>query len=86
MNGHMVLASGYPVLGAFLTIVFLVGAAVWLILLFRVISDLFSDDSVSGAGKALWLVFLIFLPFLGVFLYLIARGDKARQPESHRRS
>ncbi|MEV5282577.1 SHOCT domain-containing protein [Streptomyces sp. NPDC051994] len=46
----------------------------WLILLFRVIGDIFRDDALSGWGKAGWTLFVCVLPFLGVFVYLIARG------------
>ncbi|WP_442911040.1 SHOCT domain-containing protein [Kitasatospora sp. NBC_01266] len=46
----------------------------WFFLLFRVFGDLFRDDSVSGGGKAGWSIFLILVPFLGVIVYLIARG------------
>ncbi|WP_329467667.1 SHOCT domain-containing protein [Streptomyces sp. NBC_01431] len=46
----------------------------WLILLFRVIGDIFRDDVLSGWGKAGWTLFVCVLPFLGVFIYLIARG------------
>ncbi|MET0830928.1 MAG: SHOCT domain-containing protein [Acidimicrobiia bacterium] len=43
--------------------------------LFMVIGDLFRDRSMGGAGKAVWAIVLIFLPFLGTFIYLIARGS-----------
>jgi hypothetical protein len=43
-------------------------------LLFRIIGDIFRDDSMSGWGKAGWCVFVVILPFLGCFVYLIARG------------
>src|SRR5215212_4298235 len=46
----------------------------WIMLLFRIFGDLFSDHELSGWGKALWTVFLIFLPWLGALVYLIARG------------
>ena len=46
----------------------------WLLLLFRIFGDLFGDHEMSGWGKALWTVFLIFFPWLGVLVYLIARG------------
>ena len=46
----------------------------WLLLLFRIFGDLFGDHEMSGWGKALWTVFLIFVPWLGVLVYLIARG------------
>jgi hypothetical protein len=46
----------------------------WIGLLFRIMGDLFTDHELSGWGKALWTVFLIFLPWLGALVYLIARG------------
>jgi hypothetical protein len=46
----------------------------YLMVLFQVIADLFRDRELSGWWKALWMVFLIFLPVLTAFVYLIARG------------
>jgi len=47
---------------------------IWLMILFHIMTDLFRDHSVSGVTKTLWVLFLIFLPFLAVFIYLIVRG------------
>jgi hypothetical protein len=47
----------------------------WLILLFRVFIDIFRSD-MGGFAKALWSIFVILAPFLGVFIYLIANGRK----------
>jgi ABC-type multidrug transport system fused ATPase/permease subunit len=47
---------------------------IWLMVLFHVLGDLFRDHSVSGVQKTLWVLFLVFLPFLAVFIYLIVRG------------
>jgi hypothetical protein len=47
----------------------------WIMLLFHVFGDIFRSDDLSGGGKALWTIFVVFLPYLGVFVYLIARGD-----------
>ena len=49
---------------------------VWIWLLIMVFSDIFRSRDLSGWGKALWTIFVIFLPYLGVFVYLIARGHK----------
>ena len=46
----------------------------WFYLLFTVFADLFSRHDIGGWGKAGWTVFVIILPFLGVFIYLIAEG------------
>lgn len=50
----------------------------WLWILISVISDLFRDHELSGVAKAVWVFFLVFLPFLGVLLYLIVRGQGMR--------
>ena len=70
------LAYTYPLLGAFLTMMFFFVWIIWLFLLFRVVIDVYRSDDLGGFSKALWLLFVIFLPYLGVFVYLIARGHK----------
>ena len=52
---------------------------IWIMILFQILGDLFRDHSVSGVAKALWVLFLVFLPFLAVFVYLIARGPGMAQ-------
>jgi phospholipase D-like protein len=47
----------------------------WFMLLFHVIGDVFRRRDASGGKKTLWLIFLLFVPFLGVFAYLIANSD-----------
>jgi hypothetical protein len=74
MGGHVYVAYDYPLLGAFWTTMWIFLWVLWLFLLFRVVLDLFRDDTLSGWAKTGWLVFLIFLPFLGVLVYVIARG------------
>ena len=51
----------------------------WIMLLFRIIGDIFRDDELGGGGKALWTLFIIFLPWLGVLVYLIARGGSMNE-------
>lgn len=65
-----------PLLDAFLTMMWFFLWVLWLFLLFRIIMDIFRSKDMGGWGKAGWLVFVIILPFLGVFVYLIARGHK----------
>jgi hypothetical protein len=50
----------------------------WIWILISIISDLFRDHELSGVAKAVWVFFLVFLPFLGVLLYLIVRGNGMR--------
>src|SRR5579862_3289172 len=51
----------------------------WIWLAIVIFSDIFRSRDLSGWGKGLWTVFVIVLPFLGVFVYLIARGNKMSQ-------
>ncbi|MFE6746216.1 SHOCT domain-containing protein [Kitasatospora purpeofusca] len=74
----------YPLLNIFLTTMWIFLWILWFMLLFRVFGDLFRDDSVGGWGKAGWCVLLILLPFLGVFVYLIARGKGMGMREAAR--
>jgi ABC-type multidrug transport system fused ATPase/permease subunit len=71
-----VLAYSYPLLGAFWTMLEFFLFIIWIIILFRVIVDIFRSHDLGGGGKALWLILVIILPFLGVLIYLIARGKE----------
>jgi ABC-type multidrug transport system fused ATPase/permease subunit len=71
-----VLAYNYPLGGAFLTMLWFFLWVIWIIILFRVIFDIFRSHDMGGGAKALWLIFVIIVPFLGVLIYLIARGGK----------
>ncbi|KUL29813.1 hypothetical protein ADL12_27770 [Streptomyces regalis] len=64
----------YPLLNVFLTMLWFFLWIMWLMLLFRVVVDVFRDDALSGWAKAGWTLTVCVLPFLGVFVYLIARG------------
>ncbi|WP_329199863.1 MULTISPECIES: SHOCT domain-containing protein [unclassified Streptomyces] len=70
----MNLAYDYPVLGAFWTVMWIFLWILWIVLLFRIIVDIFRDDTLGGGGKTGWLIFVVLLPFLGVFVYVLARG------------
>ena len=48
---------------------------IWIMILVQVLIDLFRDHSLSGVAKALWVIALVFLPFITVFVYIIARGS-----------
>lgn len=52
---------------------------IWVWLLFAIFADVFRSPDLSGWGKALWSIFIILTPYLGVFVYLIARGGKMRE-------
>lgn len=74
----------YPLLNLFWTMFVFFMWILWFMLLFRIISDLFHDDTVSGWGKTAWTVVLIVLPFVGVLIYLIARGQGMGEREMAR--
>ncbi|HEY7831260.1 MAG TPA: hypothetical protein VIC06_11920 [Solirubrobacteraceae bacterium] len=64
--------ENYPLLEAFWTILIFVGFFIWIWLLFVVFADIFRRTDLSGWGKTGWIIFVIILPYLGVFVYLIA--------------
>jgi Phospholipase_D-nuclease N-terminal len=71
----MILATDYPLLEVFWTILIFVGFAVWIYLLFVVFADIFRRHDESGWVKVLWIVFVIVTPYLGVFIYLLVEND-----------
>jgi hypothetical protein len=68
----------YPILDFFLTMLYFFLFIIWIWLLIMVFMDIFRSHDLGGWAKALWVIFIIILPFLGVFVYLIARGGKMR--------
>ncbi|MEU9865186.1 SHOCT domain-containing protein [Streptomyces sp. NPDC047971] len=74
----------YPLLNVFWTVMWVFLWVMWFMLLFRIIGDIFRDDALSGWGKAGWTVLVVILPFLGCFVYLIARGKGMGQRELSR--
>jgi hypothetical protein len=73
------IGSSYPILNFFWTMLFFFVFILWIFLLIQVIVDVFRSRDLGGLSKALWLLFIIVLPFLGVLIYLIARGGKMHQ-------
>ena len=78
----MILASSsysYPVLGVFWTILMIFLWVIWFWILITIIVDIFRSHDLSGWAKALWFLFILFLPLVGVLVYLIARGGKMHE-------
>jgi len=77
----MPLASSYsyPLLGAFWTIVEIFLWVIWIWILIYVFIDIFRSRDLSGWGKALWFIFVLFIPLIGVLVYLIARGNSMHE-------
>jgi hypothetical protein len=69
------LASDYPFLDVLWTMLVFFAWVIWFWLLISVFGDLFRRHDISGWSKALWVIFLILLPFLGVLIYLIVNGQ-----------
>jgi len=66
--------TNYPILDLFLTMLWFFLFIIWIWLLIACFADIFRSHDMGGWAKALWCIFIIIIPFLGVFIYLIARG------------
>jgi ABC-type multidrug transport system fused ATPase/permease subunit len=73
------LASTYPILDIFWTMLEIFLFVIWIYLIFMIFLDIFRSHDMGGLAKALWVIGLIILPFLGAFIYLIARGGKMHE-------
>ena len=71
----MLLAADYPFLDVLWTMVVFFAWVIWIWILISILGDLFRRHDISGWSKALWTIFLIILPFLGVLIYLIVNGQ-----------
>jgi hypothetical protein len=74
-----VLLADYPFLDIFWTMFIFFLFFIWLTILFRIFGDIFRRTDIGGGSKALWIIFVIVLPFLGVFIYLITQNDGMTQ-------
>jgi type VI protein secretion system component VasK len=77
----MLLASGYsyPILGAFWTILMIFLWVIWFWILITIFIDIFRSHDLNGFEKALWFIFVLLIPLVGVLVYLIARGGKMHE-------
>ena len=71
----MLLAADYPFLDVLWTMIIFFAWVIWIWMLISILSDVFRRHDISGMSKALWVIFLILLPFLGVLIYLIVNGQ-----------
>lgn len=69
----------YPVLDVFWTMLEFFAFVIFIYLVFTLATDIFRSDDLSGWAKAAWLVFILFIPVIGIFAYLIARGRSMRE-------
>ena len=73
------LAYTYPLLDLFGTMLGFFVFIIWFWLLIIIFTDIFRSRDMGGGAKALWVIFVIILPFLGILIYLIARGGKMHE-------
>lgn len=72
-------SSSYPALSVFWTIVEVFLWVLWFWILIMVLIDLFRSPDLSGVGKAVWFLFVLFIPLIGVLAYLIVRGSSMHE-------
>ncbi len=72
-------ASSYPLLNVFWTMFEFFLWVIWIWILIWVFIDIFRSHDLSGWAKALWFIFVLFIPLIGVLVYLIARGGKMQE-------
>ncbi len=73
------LAYDYPLGGVLLSMLYFFLFFIWIWILITVFMDIFRSHDLGGWAKALWSIFVIIVPYLGVFVYLIARGGKMQE-------
>ena len=80
----MLSATSYPFLDVMWTMLVFFAWVIWFWLLIRVFADVFRRHDLSGWGKTGWIILLILLPFLGVFIYLIAHSSDMAERDAER--
>lgn len=73
------LLADYSLGDALVTIIWIFLFVAWILVLFTIVGDLFRDHELSGWAKAIWILFLIFIPFVTALIYLIMRGPGMRE-------
>src|SRR6516165_5939411 len=72
-------SSSYPLLNVFWTIFIVFLWVIWIWILIMVFIDIFRSRDLGGGAKALWFLFVLFIPLIGVLVYLIARGGSMHE-------
>jgi len=75
----LIAAANYPFLDVLWTMFIFFAWVIWFWILIAVFGDIFRRHDIGGGGKTLWLIFVIILPFLGVFIYTITQNDGMTQ-------
>ena len=74
--------TNYPLLQVFLSMLYFFLFVIWIWIAIMVVVDIFRSRDLGGFAKALWFLFVIVVPYLGVFIYLIARGGKMHERQA----
>jgi hypothetical protein len=69
-----VIIAAYPLLNVFWSMMFFFLWVAWIMLVFRVIADVFRRPDMSGLAKGVWLFLVLAVPFLGVLIYVVSQG------------
>jgi len=72
-------ASNYPLLDIFWSILIFFGLFIWIYLIISIFADIFRSHDIGGFAKAMWVLFVLVIPLFGVLIYLIARGHGMAQ-------
>jgi hypothetical protein len=72
-------AYDFPLLNLFWSMLLFFAMVIWFFAVAAVIIDIFRSHDLSGGAKALWFLFVLFVPILGLVVYLVARGSKMTQ-------
>src|ERR1700729_4239480 len=75
----LAVAANYPVLGAVWTVLEFFAFVIYIFLVFTLATDIFRSDDMSGWAKAAWLMFILIIPLIGIFSYLIVRGRSMQE-------
>jgi hypothetical protein len=75
----VVIAADYPFLDVFWTIIIFFFWVIWIWIVIQVLIDVFRRHDIGGFAKALWVIFVVIVPWLGVLVYLIVEHDGMRQ-------
>lgn len=78
------LAYDFPLLSVFFSLLYFFLFVIWIWIAVSVTVDIFRSQDLGGVSKAIWVLFVIVLPYLGVFVYLIARGGKMHERQVER--
>ena len=78
----MLIASDYPFLDILGSMLFFFLWVIWFWLLIKVFADIFRRHDIGGGAKTLWIIFVIIVPFLGVFIYLITQNNQIAERDA----